>query len=84
MKSIILTILLLGISAYLIAFSSGSNSLLILLVLLGIAILGALFATIWFSGNFKEKLLKSLRIVFPVTFVVFLLGYFFDTLRVML
>jgi len=84
MKSVISFILLFGISAYLTAYSRGEINLFFLVVLLVIAILGTLATSIWFNGSFKDNLRKAGKIVFPITVTVFLLGYFYVTLRVML
>ena len=84
MKSLTLTILLFGISTFLTAYSSGQMNMPVLVVLTIIAILGTLATSIWFKGNLKDNLLKVGKIVFPITAIIFLLGYFYDTLRVML
>jgi hypothetical protein len=84
MKSIILSILLFGFSAYLTTYSSGGGSVIVLVILFIVAFTGILIASIWFKGNFKEKLLKASKIILPLTATMFLLGYFYETLKVML
>ena len=79
--------LLFGIAICLTAYSSGeinflngNTALFVFLFLLFVAVLGTLVASIWFKGSLKDNLLKAGKIVFPVTAIVFLLGYFYITL----
>jgi len=53
-------------------------------ILLLIAVLGSLAFSIWFKENFKDNLLRAAKFVFPIVPVIFLLGYFYNTLKVML
>ena len=84
MKSIILTTFLFGITTFLTAYSNGQTTLLVLVVLLVIAIFGTLATSIWFKGNIKDNLLTAGKVAFPTTAAIFLVGYIFETLRVML
>ncbi|KQS89837.1 hypothetical protein ASG21_12705 [Chryseobacterium sp. Leaf394] len=83
-KTIILSIILFGGASYLTIYSSGLDSGLVLGILFLIALLGTLAVSIWFKGNFKDNFFRAAKITFPMTAVIFILGYFYDTLRVML
>ena len=83
-KTIILSIILFGSASYLTIYSSGLASGLILGILFLIAILGTLAVSIWFNGSFKDNFFRAAKITFPMTAIIYILGYFYDTLRVMI
>ncbi len=84
MKSILFCILLAGQAFFLTAYSMGASSPL-LLGFVGIAaLLGTPLAAIWFHGIWHERLLKAGKLVFPITFTIYLLGYYWTTLITLL
>jgi hypothetical protein len=84
MKSILLFILLPGCSIYLTAYSNESVSGPILGTLYVAGLLGTIAASVWFQGPWQGRLLKAGQVVFPMTFTIYMLGYFFENLMLML
>jgi len=82
MKSILLTVVLFGISMYVTLYSSGFLFIM-LPVLLGAAVLSTGLLAIWFTGSYKARLLRASRFAFPAVPLVFLLGYAYETIRVL-
>lgn len=83
MKAIIVSIVLFGVSIFLTMYSKGNALGLVLSILMLLAILGTLAVAIWFKQSLKENFLKAVKIVFPLTAIIFLIGYFFTLLKVM-
>ena len=65
------------------SYSSPGASIPIMFMLIIIGIIITLLATVWYKGDFKEKAKKASKITIPITFIIFLLGYLFETLKVM-
>jgi hypothetical protein len=82
-KTKILLIILFGATSYLTIYSGGLASGLNLGILFLIAILGTLAVSIWFKGSFKDIFFRVAKITFPITAIIYILGYFYETLRVM-
>lgn len=84
MKSILLCIPLAALAAYVTAYSSPA-SMPLMLITLGIgALLGTAVASVWFHGKWHDRILKAGKVVLPATTAIYLLGYFWETLMVML
>ena len=80
----LIAIILIVISFFVSAFSSGGSVIPTMFTLLIISIIATILATVWYEGEFKKRIMNASKITIPITFGVFLSGYLFETLKVML
>lgn len=83
MKSVI-TSTILYLLVFILTINSGFINYQIILIIIAIALLTTFFSTAFFEGNFKSKFKKSAKILFPITALVFILGYLFNNIRAFL
>ncbi|MFT6128022.1 MAG: hypothetical protein ACJAVA_002519 [Flavobacteriaceae bacterium] len=84
MKSLILTIILFAICLFFTGYSSGGFIIMAIPMLILFGVIATLFVSVWFDGKFWDKKINASKIAFPLTAVTYLIGYFYDTLKVML
>ncbi|MFZ6053519.1 hypothetical protein [Halocola ammonii] len=84
MKTIITTVILFGLCFYLTAYSSGHFVVMTIPILILIGALATLLISIWTKGEFWQRQIKASKIAFPLSAMVFLIGYFYETLKVMI
>ena len=79
----VIAITLILMSFFVSAYSSSGSVIPTMFILIIVSAIATMLASIWYEGEFKEKAKKASKITIPLTFVVFLLGYLFETLKVM-
>jgi len=84
MKTIITTAILFGLCFYLTAYSSGHFVIMTIPILILIGVIATLLISIWIKGEFWQKQIKASKIGFPFAAIIFLMGYFYETIRVMI
>jgi len=89
MKKIIqisIILLIFGIIFFLENYSRGDimSALWMIVVLTVITLLITLCSTVFFRGNFKQRLLKGFPLGFILTGIVFLFAYFLQTFLILL
>ncbi|EDM42811.1 hypothetical protein SCB49_14785 [unidentified eubacterium SCB49] len=80
MKNLIFTIALfiLAIITVIIPYSKSflfSSILMVVVWTFLVGILSGLLLTFWFKGSFKTKLIKALKLSYPLTLIFYLVGY---------
>jgi len=84
MKSLIISVILFGLIFHFTIYSNENIISMIIPILILLSILGTLAISIWIEGSFWERQLNSAKIAIPSTAAVFLIGYIFATLKVMI
>lgn len=84
MKTLITTVILFGFCAYVTYFSNDHLALIAIGAISVIGVVATLLTSIWMEGPFLRKLIKAAKIAFPFSALIFLLGYFYVILRVVI
>jgi len=68
---------------FLIVYSCGFFPLPIIPLFIISCIITSFLLSIWINGNLKERLHKTLPFAFPINTIAFVIGYFYETLKVL-
>ena len=77
MKSFIITMVLFILSIITMGIPHSDATLIMFAItmLLIVGVLSSLLSTVWFTGDFDIRFIKAIKISFPLTFIVYLIGF---------